>query len=94
VLSAGTVAEGRQLAADEPGVDLLLTDVILPDAHGPVLAAERPDLPVVYLSGYTETVLATRSTIPAGATLLTKPVSAEQLLRTVARVLDRSVRPA
>ncbi|MEV4516692.1 ATP-binding protein [Dactylosporangium sp. NPDC049525] len=92
VLSAASVTDARRLAATHPGVDLLLTDVILPDMHGPGLAATlraaHPGLPVVYLSGYTETVLATRSTIPAGATLLTKPVSAHQLLRTVARALD------
>ena len=43
------------------------------------------------MSGYTETILATRSTIPAGATLLTKPVRADLLLQTVARVLDHAV---
>jgi hypothetical protein len=92
VLSAATVAEARHLAATHPGVAMLLTDVILPDMHGPALAAvlhgDHPGLPVIYLSGYTETILASRSTIPAGATLLTKPVSAHQLLHTIARVLD------
>ncbi len=94
VLSAATVTDARRLAATSSGVDLLVTDVILPDLHGPALAAALhatdPALPVVYLSGYTETVLAARSTIPAGATLLTKPVSAHQLLRTVARALDQT----
>ncbi|MEV0128519.1 ATP-binding protein [Dactylosporangium sp. NPDC050688] len=93
VLSAATVAAARDLAAAHPGIALLLTDVILPDTHGPALAAAHPGLPVVYLSGYTETILATRSTIPAGATLLTKPVSAHQLLHTVARVLDHATSP-
>ncbi|GLY99526.1 ATP-binding protein [Actinoplanes sp. NBRC 103695] len=97
VLSAAAVAEARQLAATHPGVALLLTDVILPDMHGPALAAilhsSHPGLPVIYLSGYTETILATRSTIPTGATLLTKPVSAHQLLHTIARVLDHATTP-
>jgi FixJ family two-component response regulator len=48
----------------------------------------RPDLPVIYMSGYTETVLATRSTLPSGSTLLTKPVTAHQLLAAVRRALD------
>jgi PAS domain S-box-containing protein len=94
VLSAATVADARHLAATHPGIALLLTDVILPDMHGPALAvtlhAAQPGLPVIYLSGYTETILATRSTIPAGAKLLTKPVSAHQLLHTIARVLDHA----
>ncbi|MFF5225188.1 ATP-binding protein [Dactylosporangium sp. NPDC000521] len=94
VLSAAEVAAAQQLAAANPDIALLITDVILPGMHGPALAAilhrSRPELPVVYLSGYTETILAVRSTIPAGATLLTKPVSAHQLLHTVSRVLDQS----
>jgi two-component system cell cycle sensor histidine kinase/response regulator CckA len=94
VLSAATVNDARRLASSRPGIALLLTDVILPDMHGPVLAAvlheTHPDLPVIYLSGYTETLLATRGTIPTGATLLTKPVGAHQLLHTIARVLDHA----
>ncbi|MGI5242296.1 ATP-binding protein [Dactylosporangium sp. CA-139066] len=94
VLSAATVADAQHLARTHPGLALLLTDVILPDMHGPALASAlhgtHPGLPVIYLSGYTETILATRSTIPAGSTLLTKPVSAHQLLHTVARVLDHA----
>jgi PAS domain S-box-containing protein len=94
VLPAATVTEAQRLAVTHPGVALLLTDVILPDMHGPALAAvlhsAHPGLPVIYLSGYTETILATRSTIPIGATLLTKPVSAHQLLHTIARVLDHA----
>ncbi|GAA2378809.1 ATP-binding protein [Dactylosporangium salmoneum] len=94
VLSAATGTDAQRPAATHPGIALLLTDVILPDMHGPALAAAlhstHPGLPVIYLSGYTETILANRSTIPAGATLLTKPVSAQQLLHTVARVLDHA----
>ncbi|MEV0565956.1 ATP-binding protein [Dactylosporangium sp. NPDC050588] len=98
VLSAATVTDAQRLAAADPDIALLLTDVILPDTHGPALAAAlhraRPGLPVIYLSGYTETILASRSAIPAGATLLTKPVSAHQLLRTVTRVLDHTAAQA
>ncbi|MFI5908149.1 ATP-binding protein [Dactylosporangium sp. NPDC051541] len=95
VLSATTAADAQRLATACDRLDLLLTDVILPDRHGPALAAAvhtvHPGVPVIYLSGYTETILATRSTIPAGAALLSKPVSAEQLLHTVARALRRAM---
>jgi PAS domain S-box-containing protein len=98
VLAAATATDARRLAADHPDVVALLTDVILPDMHGPALAealhTTEPDLPVIYLSGYTETILATRSTIPTGATLLTKPVNADQLLNTIARVQDHATRHA
>src|SRR5205085_3473731 len=98
VLSAATVAEALDLAATHPGIDLLLTDVILPGLHGPALAAElrttHPELRVLYMSGYTETLLAARTTMPAGAALLTKPVSAHQLLTAVARALPPATRVA
>jgi FixJ family two-component response regulator len=63
----------------------------MPDTHGPALAAAilriRPDLPVVYMSGYAESILAVRGALPAGVVLLHKPVSAHQLLSTIPRVL-------
>ncbi len=94
VLSAATAADARHLASEQPDVELLLTDVVLPDEHGPALAdalhATQPDLAVIYMSGYTETILATRSTLPAGATVLTKPVSAHQLLNAIGRTLNRT----
>ncbi|WP_432826640.1 ATP-binding protein [Dactylosporangium sp. CA-092794] len=91
VLSAGTVDDARRLATAHARIDLLLTDVILPDLHGPALADEiravHPGVRVVYTSGYTETILASRGTMPPGATLLTKPVSAGQLLDAIGREL-------
>jgi PAS domain S-box-containing protein len=94
VLAAGTAAEASRLADDSDRFDLLLTDVVMPDADGHELAtqlvAAHPGLPVIYMSGYTETVLAARSTLPPGVTLLTKPVTEHQLLIAVRRVLNAS----
>ena len=58
VLEAATAAEARTVAGTHAGtIDLLLTDVSLPDADGPALAstlrAARPALRVVVMSGYT-----------------------------------------
>jgi PAS domain S-box-containing protein len=92
VLVAASVAEAIRLATPGQRVDLLLTDVVMPEVDGHELATRlrlhRPELPVIYMSGYTETVLATRSTLPPGSTLLTKPVTAHQLLAAIRRALD------
>jgi len=91
VLSAATAAEAIRLAATHDRIDLLLTDVVMPDSSGPEIAValrrQHPALPVVYMSGYAESILATRTELPAGATLLHKPVSAHQLLSTIPRVM-------
>jgi signal transduction histidine kinase/response regulator RpfG family c-di-GMP phosphodiesterase len=57
VLEARRASEARRLWEKHgPSVDLLLTDVVMPDVNGPRLAQElardRPDLPVLYMSGY------------------------------------------
>jgi CheY-like chemotaxis protein len=97
VRSARTAAEARAIAGGIRDVDLLLTDVVLPDMHGPDMVAllheEQPGLRVVYMSGYAESILAARGTLPAGAVLLQKPVSSRHLLTVIAREL-RSHRAA
>ncbi|HEV8247444.1 MAG TPA: histidine kinase N-terminal 7TM domain-containing protein, partial [Polyangiaceae bacterium] len=58
-------------------VDLLVSDVIMPEISGPHLVAElrrqRPSLPVLFLSGYAEDALADRGAATAGAPVLAKP---------------------
>jgi PAS domain S-box-containing protein len=92
VLSAATAAEALTFAATNPAIELLLTDVVMPDLHGPALATEiqreRPGLPVVYMSGYAESILAARSAMPDDVVLLHKPVTARELLAATARALN------
>ncbi|MEV6636691.1 ATP-binding protein [Actinoplanes sp. NPDC051470] len=98
VRSAATAAEARELADAGDGINLLLSDVVMPGTHGPDLARDlrldRPSLPVVFMSGYAESVLAARSALPPGAVLLNKPVSSYQLLSTISRVLEAGDRIA
>ena len=61
VVQAGSAAEARTLfARHERGIDLLLTDVVMPETHGTVLAeeltAKRSGLPVLFVSGYSATM--------------------------------------
>jgi two-component system, cell cycle sensor histidine kinase and response regulator CckA len=94
VLVASTASEALEVAAQLEGrIDLLLTDVILPGLTGPRLAElllrERPGLPVLYMSGYTDDAIVTNGHLAPGTEFLAKPFTPETLLRRVRQILDR-----
>jgi two-component system, cell cycle sensor histidine kinase and response regulator CckA len=68
-------------------IDLLLTDVVMRRMSGPelveCLSASRPNLKVVYMSGYTGDLMSNRELLKAGVTLLEKPFSRTALLNTI-----------
>lgn len=68
-------------------IHLLLTDVIMPDLTGPVLAerlrAHQPDLQVLFISGFHDADLVQRFVTLKGFTLLPKPFTVDGLLRVV-----------
>jgi PAS domain S-box-containing protein len=93
VVAAADGAEALELAERHHGeIQLLLTDVVMPNLPGHELARQmlqtQPGLPVVYLSGYAEPFLTAQKTLPPGVVLLTKPVAQSVLLTTVRRTLD------
>jgi CheY-like chemotaxis protein len=73
-------------------LDLLLTDVVMPQMLGKDVAeairAVRPEVKVLYMSGYARPVLAGTGTLEAGVNLLEKPFSEAVLLEAVREVLD------
>jgi two-component system, cell cycle sensor histidine kinase and response regulator CckA len=73
--------------------DLLVTDVIMPGASGPRLferlAQLRPDLKVLYVSGYTGDTIEHQGELAHGVEFLRKPFTADALTRRVRDVLDR-----
>ncbi|MEM7033656.1 MAG: ATP-binding protein, partial [Chloroflexota bacterium] len=75
-------------------IDLLLTDVIMPGMSGKVLAEKtieiRPDLKILFMSGYTENAIEQHGILEAGFTLLQKPFSPTILARKVRAMLDTS----
>jgi PAS domain S-box-containing protein len=78
VLEAGGAEEAMAMASSAAGrIDLLLTDVMLPAASGRDLAeqirASRPDLKVLYISGYTDDDAVRAGAIPPGSRFLQKP---------------------
>jgi hypothetical protein len=77
------------------GIDLLITDVVMPGSSGPAmyqrLAERRRDLKVVYMSGYTSETIPQSGGLHPGAIVafIDKPFTANTLTRKVREVLDR-----
>ena len=103
VLSAALGSEAVQLAADgSEHIDLLVSDVILPNMNGrqiyEKLTQTRPDLRVLFMSGYTENIIAPHGVLEAGFYFVQKPFSLKELARKIREALgdavaSHSVRP-
>jgi two-component system, cell cycle sensor histidine kinase and response regulator CckA len=82
----------RKFESSQAPVELLLTDVIMPDLTGPVLAerlrTKKPDLRVLFISGFHDADLVQRFVTRRGFTLLPKPFTVEALLRVVEDALN------
>ena len=74
-----------------PDVSLLFTDVVMPDLDGRKLADEarrrRPDLQVLYTTGYSRNAIVHNGVVDADVRLLGKPYTLEQLAVTVRRAM-------
>jgi CheY-like chemotaxis protein len=92
-LDAGNAAEALSTIAAGHKFDLLFTDVIMPGAmNGRQLAdaiqQERPELKVLYTSGYTENAIIHHSRLDSGVLLLAKPYRKSDLARMIRRALE------
>jgi PAS domain S-box-containing protein len=93
VLTAATGREAEEAALGHDGpIDLLLTDVVLRGAISgrevaDALAAERPGLRVLFMSGHTGSLLLSEGTLGQADAVLQKPFSAETLLACVREAL-------
>lgn len=93
VLEAVDGGDALRIAADHGGViDLLLTDVVMPGINGQELAkrltAQRPGLRVLYVSGYTDNVIAHNGILDPGTCFLQKPFTPLLLTEKVREVLS------
>jgi CheY-like chemotaxis protein len=93
ILEAENGAEALELLARTTGpVDLVLTDVVMPRLNGRELgerlAAERPELPVLFMSGYTDDDIVRRGMLYPDSPFLQKPFMPADLSRKVREVLD------
>jgi two-component system, cell cycle sensor histidine kinase and response regulator CckA len=98
VIEAADGAVAMQIAVAHEGViHLLLTDVIMPGMNGRELAQRvseiRPNVKILYMSGYTENVIGRNGTLDAGIRLLAKPFTLRELNAKVREVLDSALVP-
>ena len=93
VIAAHEGASGLRLLDANPEVKLLFTDVVLPGGmNGRQLADEarrrRPDLKVLFTTGYTRNAIIHHGRLDADVDLLTKPFTSEALAKKVRQILD------
>ena len=98
VIPAQTAGEARKAFHQEEGkLDLLITDVVLPDHNGHKLAEELtdmcPDLKTIFISGYPENAVS-RTQLNGGTFYLAKPFSRESLLVMIKRAFEEGGAPS
>jgi two-component system cell cycle sensor histidine kinase/response regulator CckA len=97
VLDSGDPADAINIAGGHNGpLPLLITDVVMPGFSGPILAqrlcAVRPEMKVLYTSGYANDEVAQYGLIGADHAFLEKPFNRDALIRKVREILDSPTR--
>ena len=95
LLMAASGDEALETAANWHGaIDVLLTDIVMPGMHGQVLAAkllkERPDVRVIFMSGYAEESIPALDRLSTPSAFLAKPFGSATLMEAVAREIARA----
>jgi signal transduction histidine kinase len=92
VVQATNGHDALELIANQPQLDLLFTDIVMPQMNGRQLAdkakAIRPNLRVIYTTGYTRNAVIHNGVLDPGVALLQKPFTISQLASKVRDVLD------
>jgi len=94
VITAASPDEAKTAGSSYDGViDLLITDIILPEKNGRELAAEitasRPEMKVLFMSGYTADVIARQGIIEEGISFIQKPFSMKDIALKIKSVLGK-----
>ncbi|MBV5326801.1 MAG: response regulator, partial [Chlorobium sp.] len=84
----------RQAEKHAENIDLLITDVIMPEMNGKALSHRLlelvPGIKVMYMSGYTANVIAHHGILDEGINFLQKPFSRRELAAKIREILDTS----
>lgn len=94
VLTAGLPQEALEVSRSYQGkIDIMLTDVVLPQMDGKTLfsklSPERPDMKVLFMSGYAGDAIQHHGVLDDGLNFLPKPFDVESLARKLREVLER-----
>lgn len=94
VIAAGTPGEALRLAREHQGpIDLVVTDVVMPEMNGRELAKSLltlyPEISRLFMSGYTADVIAHHGVLDEGVHFIQKPFSAKDLAARIREVLSR-----
>ena len=94
VLVAANADQAIQLFDENPAIDVLLTDVVMPGLSGPDLSQQlmkrRPWLKVIYMSGYTDEAIVQHGVLQPGIAFLHKPFTSGALGRKIREAIDVS----
>jgi CheY-like chemotaxis protein len=92
VLEADGASAALRLLDRHPNVALLFTDIVMPETNGRRLADEvrqrRPDLPILFTTGYTRNAVVHQGVLDPDVELLGKPFTIDELGRKVRAMLD------
>jgi CheY-like chemotaxis protein len=93
VIHAEGAKDALQMLDTHPEIALLFTDVVMPEVNGRELAEavheRRPDLPVLFTTGYTRNAIVHNGLVDADVQLLAKPYTLEQLALKVRQAMVR-----
>ena len=92
VIQAASGEEAIRLFGEEKGIDLILTDVVMPGMNGKEMAdrikAMNPEIKVLFMSGYTADIVAQRGIVEEGLFYIQKPLDMMELHEKISRILD------
>ena len=84
----------KKFAENQTKIQIILMDMIMPHKNGKQALDEirmlKPDIKVVFVSGYSADIVRSRGEIDENAELIMKPVNSSELLNTVRNMLDRA----
>jgi PAS domain S-box-containing protein len=95
VLEASSTAEALLIGERHPGpINLLLSDVVMPEMNGPELSSRlqqlRPEMKVLYMSGYTDNAIVLQRMADEARNFIQKPFVPDALVRRVREILDQT----
>jgi len=92
VLQARNAKDGINILVANGDIDLLVTDIVMPDINGRKLADRaqrlRPELKTLFMTGFTKNAIVHNGVLDSGVHFLAKPFTIEELSRKVREAIE------